>query len=113
MAPFDTKRPPSPFGQKPRSSRNSIGVIVKASYSDSIFTSDGFRPAILKAWGPDSAAAVTVRSGMLEIVACPMDSPTPSTYAAVFFIDLARAAEVSMIAPPPSVTRQQSRTVNG
>ena len=31
MRPSATKRPPSPFGQKPRSSRNSIVLIVNAS----------------------------------------------------------------------------------
>src|SRR5688572_15171130 len=65
------------------------------------------------AFGPDSAAAVTVRSGMFEIVAWESASPTPSTYAGLLRSDFARAAEVSTIAPPPSTTRQQSRTVNG
>ena len=44
-----------------------------------MFTSDGFNSAIPKALGPDSAAAVTVRSGMFEMVAWLSASPTPST----------------------------------
>src|SRR5689334_20623754 len=75
--------------------------------------SDGFILAIAKACGPDSAAPVTVRSGMLAMLEWLRHSPTPRTYTGFFFSDLARAAEVSTIAPPPSTTRQQSRTVNG
>ena len=42
-----------------------------------------------------------------------MVSPVPSTNAGGLRSVFARAAEVMTSAPPPSVTRQQSRTVSG
>src|SRR4051812_44135473 len=77
--------------------------------------SQSFAPsfAILYAASPAALAPVTVKSGMHEMLACVMPWPQPRTYAGAFFNDFARSALVITIAPPPSVTRQQSRTVNG
>jgi hypothetical protein len=50
---------------------------------------------------------------MLLMVRWLMASPVPSTKAGGLRSDLARSAEVTTSAPPPSVTRQQSRTVSG
>jgi hypothetical protein len=78
MAPLSTKAPDSPLAQKPRSSRNSRVLMVKASYS-SARTSAGVSPAMAKAPAPDWLAAVTVRSGMRLIWRFQQAVAVPST----------------------------------
>ena len=69
--------------------------------------------AISYAARPDGNAPITVKSGMLEILAWVIAWPQPSTKIGGFFNERARPAVVMTTAPPPSVTRQMSRTVNG
>ena len=79
MAPLSTKAPDSPLATKPRSSRNSRVLMVKASYSSAICTSWGVSPAMAKAPAPLWLAAVTVRSGMLLIWRFQQAVAVPST----------------------------------
>src|SRR6266567_2724237 len=63
---------------------------------------------------PDAIAArCTARSGMFAIVLWVCASPWPSIHTGALRVCLARAAEATTIAPPPSVTRQQSSRCSG
>ncbi|CPN11517.1 Uncharacterised protein [Bordetella pertussis] len=77
IAPLSTNAPASPLAQKPRSSRNSSVLMVKASYSITWSMSRGATPAISHARRPDSTAQVTVRSGMAEICRWLTATPVP------------------------------------
>ena len=70
-------------------------------------------PAASNAFFPESTAAVVVISPILLMLACPICSPVPKTNTGGCFKSFAWSADVKTIAPPPSVTRQQSRIVKG
>ena len=72
------------------------------------------RPAIDRARGPVSRAMVEQRSACWRIPS-PWSWPSavPRTHTGFFFVFLATAAEVMTVAPPPSVTRQQSKRWKG
>src|SRR5699024_8966719 len=75
MVPSSTNLPPSPFSQKPRSSKNSKTLIVKASYSSRKSISFGETPAISYALSPAYLADVVVKSCMELILLWSVDSP--------------------------------------
>jgi hypothetical protein len=70
-------------------------------------------PARSKALGPQIAPGVVVTSGIWVIIVCVCAVAAPSTYTGGLRRALARSALVTMNAPAPSVTRQQSSLCNG
>ncbi len=66
-----------------------------------------------KARLPDSAAGVTVRSGISDICAWLCASPWPSSHTGGLGRVLAMSGLTTTTQPPPSVTRQQSRRCSG
>ena len=76
-------------------------------------TSAGVMPAMAKASGPDLAAAETVRSGIWLMCQWVWLSAAPRMRMGFFAASRARAAVVTMQAPPPSVTRQMSLRCSG
>ena len=63
--------------------------------------------------GYDSAGVAAQVNGVLERRRAPGKPAPDDGRAALESWSRARSAEVTMMAPPPSVTRQQSRTVRG
>ena len=71
-------------------------------------------PASANAACPASRKARdSVKSAICEIIGVSDDSPVPSTWTGGLGKSAARSAEVTISAPPPSVTRQHSSRWNG
>src|SRR6218665_53737 len=118
IRPSATNGPPSPFWQKPRSSRNRMGVMGKKSYTPTTTThllliTPPPTPARSTATGPEIRAAVTVRSSMQAICRCECAMAVPSTWTGLRGPSWATSDACTTTAAAPSVTRQQSRTVSG